>query len=510
MQVQKSFETLLKKFPKQKPGFADIKNSYHELCIADDRSLSKLKKDKAIPVKLWEGFELSDKEPAKAIHIPHGIDQNYSLLVYKNGIDVFFIHEAIRKNFNFDGTKTSQLWLDLNHLDSKQSIKIIEAIANYLELLAYKNPVYGKKAKSSSKKQPLVEVYIHAKLKQEIVQSHYQLGQKQAQATNLVRYLAEMPGNELRPSNYLTIIKELSKKWGAQVSFLNQTDLKKKNANAFLAVVRSNPSEPYGIVHLKYKPKTKASSQKIALVGKGLCFDTGGYNIKTGHYMFDMHRDMTGSAVALATFGLLCETSTKHEVHAFLALAENLISPSAYRPNDVVVASNGLSIEVVDTDAEGRMALSDTLVIANETSPDLIIDFATLTGAAVRAIDTRRSAVFSNRESLLKTAQLAGDETGERVWGFPIGGDYWEQLSSEVADLRQCASGNNSDHIYAATFLSAFVKPETPWLHVDLVCESNKGGLGLCTKEVNGFGVRLAQKIIDTFKPEKPSKKAKK
>lgn len=500
--LTQSFTPVLKVFPKKKTELAE---SYHVLCIADESALSKLKKDGFVPKKMWDGFELTVREPYKAIQVPRGVDQNYTLIVFKKGIETFHFHEAIRKNFNFDGSKVSQLWVDLTHLNSEMSKIAINAIGNYLTICAYKAPQYGKKAEKKNEKQKLVDVYFDTKAKHTEIEKQFEHALLQGRSTNLVRFLAELPGNELRPVQYLEKIKKLAKFWGAQVQFLDQKTLEKRNANAFLAVVSANPNEPYGIVHLSYKPK-KSSGKKIALVGKGLCFDTGGYNIKTGNYMFDMHRDMTGSAVALATFGLLCESETKDEVHAYLALAENLISPSAYRPNDVVIASNGVSIEVVDTDAEGRMALSDTLVLACENKPDLVIDFATLTGAAVRAIDTRRSATFSNNDSLLKQAHVSGDETGERVWGFPIGGDYWEGISSEIADVRQCGHGNSADHIYAATFLSSFVKPEIPWLHVDLSSEAHKGGLGLCAKEVNGFGVRLAEHVVNNFKTKKSKK----
>jgi leucyl aminopeptidase len=128
----------------------------------------------------------------------------------------------------------------------------------------------------------------------------------------------------------------------------------------------------------------------------------------------------------------------------------------------------------------------------------------------MRAIDTRRSGVFSNRDELRELAVSSGETCGERVWGFPIGEDYWDAIQSDIADVRQCATTNNSDHIYAATFLSSFVKPETPWLHVDLASESNKGGLGLSSRDVTGFGVRLTEEILRNYKSMRTSKKASK
>jgi leucyl aminopeptidase len=160
---------------------------------------------------------------------------------------------------------------------------------------------------------------------------------------------------------------------------------------------------------------------------------------------------------------------------------------------------NGTSIEVVDTDAEGRMVLSDTLCYASELKPDLIIDYATLTGAAVRAIGTARSNIFSNNKKLLKLAMDAGDHTGERTWAFPLGEDYRDQLKSDIADIKQCINKPGPDHILAATFLSEFVNDDIPWLHVDLSSEENPGGLGLVETEVTGFGVRYGLEVIRTF-----------
>jgi leucyl aminopeptidase len=212
-----------------------------------------------------------------------------------------------------------------------------------------------------------------------------------------------------------------------------------------------------------------------------------------------MQHDMTGSAIALSLFEALVKLEAPYEIHCYMALAENLIAFDAYRPNDVVVACNGISIEVDNTDAEGRMCLSDTLAIASEEKPDFIIDYATLTGSVIRSIDTRRSGAYSN---VLKVSQLAvevGERTGERVWNFPIGGDYNEAIKSSFADVRQCATAAAADHIYAATFLSKFVGKNIPWLHIDLAASGNKGGLGLVPTDTTGFGVRFGLEMVREF-----------
>jgi leucyl aminopeptidase len=162
----------------------------------------------------------------------------------------------------------------------------------------------------------------------------------------------------------------------------------------------------------------------------------------------------------------------------------------------VVRAANGTTIEVVDTDAEGRMVLADTLHFASSEQPDLLLDFATLTGSVMRALDTRRSGVYSRDLKLSQKAVVVGEECGERLWNFPIEGDYKKELKSDIADILQCREKPNADHIYAATFLAHFVKKDVPWLHVDLAASSNGGGLGLVATETTAFGVQWALKMI--------------
>lgn len=477
----------------------DHTGAYVRLVVAYEKQLPAMKKNPAYPRAAWDDFSLSEKETAKGFTFAQGYLQQTGVVVVQNTIKTFPLHETIRKNFLFESGKTENVIVDSSLLSVDDQIRVAHAVGNLIALGAYEPTRFGKKQKVAKK----FTIHLDLGRSSANVSEAALDGFRQGQAANLVRALAELPGNELSPESYVAKVKtlatHLAKKSKVSFEFFDEKKLKARKANAFLAVARATPNGAHGIIHLHYRPK-KSSGKKVALVGKGICFDTGGYNIKTENHMFEMHRDMTGSAVTLALFRYLVESDSKHEVHAYMALAENLISPTAYRPNDVVVASNGVSIEVVDTDAEGRMVLSDTLVLACESKPDLLVDFATLTGAVIRAIDTRRSGVFSNRDQLRELAVKCGDETGERVWGFPIGEDYWEGIHSEIADVRQCAHGNNCDHIYAATFLSSFVKPEIPWLHIDLASESNKGGLGLSGKDVTGFGVRLTSAIIEQFK----------
>ncbi|WKE65596.1 leucyl aminopeptidase family protein [Gallaecimonas kandeliae] len=310
----------------------------------------------------------------------------------------------------------------------------------------------------------------------------------EARGNALARWLSALPASELTPAKYRTVLEALARDHGWQLEIFDQTRLAGLGAGAFLAVAQGSDNDEAAIVRLRHRPK--APSGKLALVGKGLCFDTGGYNLKTSH-MFGMHGDMGGSAVALGTLLALTELGSDLEVDCWLALAENHIGPKAYKPNDLVVAMNGTSIEVVDTDAEGRMVLADTLTLASREKPDLVMDYATLTGACIRAIGTAQSGVFSNRDDWREALIQAGRASGERVWPFPLDEDYDDNIESDVADVKQCHPGTSCDHIDAARFLSRFVEEGVNWVHVDLSAAEHKGGLGLVDTEVTGFGVRF-------------------
>jgi leucyl aminopeptidase len=238
------------------------------------------------------------------------------------------------------------------------------------------------------------------------------------------------------------------------------------------------------------------ASADLALIGKGIVFDTGGVNLKPHRSMLQMHTDMGGSAVALATLIALAQLRAPIAADAWLAISENHIGPGAYRPQEVVRAANGLTIQVMHTDAEGRMALADTLALAARTRPRLMLDFATLTGACVYALTERMSGIFTNHPALTEAMVAAGRASGERVWPFPVDADYDADLQSTVADVLQCAVEGKGDHILAARFLGRFVPAEIPWAHVDLSSATRPGGLGHINTEVTGFGVRFALELL--------------
>ena len=318
----------------------------------------------------------------------------------------------------------------------------------------------------------------------------------EAKGNNLARYLTALPPNELTPGNYRRRIEKLAREYGWKTEFLDIKKLKARGAGSFLAVAQGSPEPDAGILHLRYAPKKKSSKPALALVGKGICFDTGGTNLKPARHMHGMHEDMEGSAVALGTLLALTELKADFPVDCWLALAQNHIGPKAYKQNDVVKAANGKTIEIIHTDAEGRMVLADTLYFASQQKPKLIVDYATLTGACVGALSTRMSGTLTNREKLVPVLIEAGNASGERVWPFPLPKDYEDALKSDIADIKQCTLDSDADHILAATFLKKFLVNDPDWVHVDLSAGNHKEGLAHIPTDITGFGVRLTLNLL--------------
>jgi len=338
---------------------------------------------------------------------------------------------------------------------------------------------------------------------------------------NLARWLTALPPNTLDAAGYRRLLQELARHLGLEFKFYGEAQLRRLGAGAFLAVSQGNATRDAGIVHLAYRPGAAArrsgrpprgspsgpsnrasSPPAVSLVGKGICFDTGGTNLKAHKGMLDMHIDMEGSAVAVGSLYALHSLRSPLAVDCWLAITENRTGPSAYKPQDVVRAHNGTTIQVIHTDAEGRMVLADTLSLAASTKPRAIIDYATLTGACVYALTERYSGAFTNRPEAREVLEAAGSSSGERVWCFPMDADFDTDLESTVADVLQCTTEGKGDHILAARFLSRFVPKNIAWLHLDLAAGSRTGGLAHIGTEITGFGVRYTLDLLQRGWPQ--------
>jgi leucyl aminopeptidase len=356
----------------------------------------------------------------------------------------------------------------------------------------------GVKSKKVNKHYPLKEISIYGfKAKHD-----YAYVTARVAGNTLCRSLTMLPPNELTPTSYREKVKKLAKEYGWKHEEFDMPKLKKMGAGAFYAVGQGSEPQDAAIVHLTYTPKK--STKTIALVGKGICFDTGGHNLKPAKYMQGMHEDMNGSAVALGV--LLAATQMKLDVKldCWLAIAQNHIGPLAYKQNDVVTALNSMTIEIVHTDAEGRMVLADTLTLAsrkdvNGQSPDVILDYATLTGSMTVAVTDRMSGVIANRPELACKAIGAGAAAGERIVAFPYEEDMDSDLDSDIADIKQCTLEGGGDHMLAARFMGKFIENDVAWCHADLSSTNRKGGLGAVQSDVNGFGVGFGLEMIKSL-----------
>jgi len=311
---------------------------------------------------------------------------------------------------------------------------------------------------------------------------------------SLCRALTLLPPNELTPAAYRVKLRELAQQEGWQIEEWDIKQLKAMGAGAFVAVGQGSWHEDAAVVCLRYQ--APSSKKSVALVGKGICFDTGGHNLKPAKYMHGMHEDMNGSAVALGVMLAASRAKLPVNLNCWLAIAQNHLSPHAYKQNEVVTALNGTTIEIIHTDAEGRMVLADTLTLASRDKPDWMIDFATLTGSMVTALAEKYSGVIANRPELAAQAVQVGAQVGERLCAFPFDEDYDEALESKIADIKQCTLDGAADHIHAARFLSKFIQNDVPWLHIDLSAYNHKGGLGAVESDVNGFGVALTLALL--------------
>ena len=318
-----------------------------------------------------------------------------------------------------------------------------------------------------------------------------------AEGNQLARELTVLPPNELTPAAYRIRIGELAKVLGWEVEEFDLPRLRAMGAGAFVSVAQGSEADDAAIVRVSLIPPQ--AQARVALVGKGICFDTGGHNLKAAESMIGMHEDMAGSAAVLGILLAATRLQLPLRIDAWLALASNDISPRASRQGDVVTALDGTTIEIVHTDAEGRMVLADTLALAGRDQPDLMIDFGTLTYTMIQALGCRYSGVFASSDALGELAVRAGAASGERVCTFPMDADYEDALDSTVADICQCSLDDDApDHIHVARFLKRFVG-DLPWLHVDLSAASCEDGLGAIGTDQTGFGVAWGVQLLQKW-----------
>ncbi|BAZ29414.1 leucyl aminopeptidase [Cylindrospermum sp. NIES-4074] len=304
----------------------------------------------------------------------------------------------------------------------------------------------------------------------------------------LARQLVAAPANAVTPITLAETAQAIATDYGLQIEILEREDCEKLGMGAFLGVAQASDLPPK-FIHLTYKPETTAK-RKLAIIGKGLTFDSGGLNIKgAGSGIETMKIDMGGAAATLGAAKAIAQIKPDVEVHFISAATENMISGRAMHPGDVLTASNGKTIEVNNTDAEGRLTLADALVFADKLGLDAIVDLATLTGACVVALGNDIAGLFTPDDAVASQLEKAAESAGEKIWRLPMEDKYFEGLKSGIADMKNTGPRPGGS-ITASLFLKQFVK-ETPWAHLDIagpVWEDKENGYN--GSGATGFGVR--------------------
>ena len=325
-----------------------------------------------------------------------------------------------------------------------------------------------------------------------------------ANAVRYARDLTNEPSNELTPSIYAADIKRLEH-LGLKITILDKKELQQKGFNMLLSVAQGSINEPYVCI-LEYHGNKQKQSYDVALVGKGVTFDSGGISIKPSGGMWEMKQDMAGSAVVAASLKAAAQQKLKLNIVGIIGLVENMPSGSAIRPGDVVTSLSGKTVEILNTDAEGRLVLGDCLTyIEKEYKPERIIDIATLTGAITVALGDEMAGLFSNDDVLAELLSIAGTQSGEEVWRFPINSNYHKKIKSDIADLKNISEGRGAGSITAACFLESFILNNTSWAHLDIAGMDQvpqdktlykKPKKPLYPQGASGYGVLLLNKFL--------------
>ena len=310
-------------------------------------------------------------------------------------------------------------------------------------------------------------------------------------SVNLVRDLINTPASDLMPEDISDVAEQLAQQYNATVTHLVGDELLEQNYPTIHAVGRASAHAPR-LIDLCWGDE---DAPKITLVGKGVCFDSGGLDLKPSNAMRLMKKDMGGAAHVLGLANLIMDQNLPIRLRVLIPAVENAVSANAFRPGDVLTTRQGLTVEVDNTDAEGRLVLCDALTEADREKPDIIFDFATLTGACRVALGTELPGFFSNDESLASALQQYGILTRDPVWQLPLHAPYQDMLKSDIADTLNCAPSGFGGAITAALYLQLFVSKETPWIHFDVMAWNNRKLPG---RPIGGeaFGIRAVFELL--------------
>jgi leucyl aminopeptidase len=428
------------------------------------------------------------------------LDQSFIQKEYKN-INYIFVnckkltmstdYENIGSKL-FDYLKKNKIensFIDISKIDITHIQ--LEKVIHGAKLKSYNFNIY----KSKDKKNKNINLNVVGK---QLVKSNILRKKLDAllEGVFFTRDLVSEPGNILHPDEYTKRLVKL-KKIGLRVTVYNEKKLKKLGCNALLGVGQGSIRGSY-LVTIEWKGN-KSKSKPLAFVGKGVCFDTGGISLKPARFMEDMTYDMAGSAVVVGLMKNFALRKAKINAVGVVGLVENMPGGNAQKPGDIVKSYSGKTIEVLNTDAEGRLVLADALTYTEKKfKPELIVDLATLTGAIIVSLGSEYAGLFSNNDKLSKQIFDAGEKVDEKVWRLPLHKNYDKLMDSKIADMQNINYVGGAGSTTAAQFLQRFIINKTPWAHLDIAGMSfSKYAGALNSGGATGYGVRLLNKFIE-------------
>jgi leucyl aminopeptidase len=423
-------------------------------------------------------FNVSSKKKLILIPVKEDLDETG---VENLGAEFY---NFIKKNLIYDFSISS------NSLEIKTGKNFLERFLHGFKLKSHEFNIY--KSKNEEK---IYKIYIIGKNK---FNKYIELNFKALEdGTNFARDLVSEPPNVLNPKEYVKRLVKL-RKIGIKVTVYNEAQLKKLGMHSLLGVGRGSINESF-LISLEWNGNKKDKKAPLSFVGKGVCFDTGGISLKTARFMEEMKYDMAGSAVVAGLIKNLAIRKSKVNAVGVLGLVENMPGGNAQRPGDIVKSYSGKTIEVLNTDAEGRLVLADALSFTEKKfKPKFIIDLATLTGAIIISLGEEYAGLFSNNDELSNRIFNSGEKVNEKVWRLPLHNNYDKLINSKIADVQNINYSGGAGSITAAQFLQRFILNKTPWAHLDIAGMAfSKKAANLNPGGATGFGVRLLNKLIE-------------
>ena len=435
-------------------------------------------------------------EGKKIFSLDLSIKQKIFLILVKKNLKTFEINQlgADFKNIisNEKNITEVSFYADLNFLKNKELEKnVIKEFAYGFELKSYSFEKY-----KSKKKTNLQKIIFASKYSEQLEKEYVYLNSVK-NGVYLTRDLISEPPNILYPKKYVEEIKKLNS-LGLKIKIYDEKEMKKLGMNALLGVGQGSSRESF-LVTLHWDGGKK-NDKPLAFVGKGVCFDTGGISLKPARFMEEMKYDMGGSAVVVGLMKSIALRKAKVNAVGVVGLVENMPDGDAQRPGDIVKSYSGKTIEILNTDAEGRLVLADALSFTEDKfKPKFIIDLATLTGAIIISLGEEFAGLFSNDDKLSKNLFDVGEEINEKVWRLPLHKNYDKLINSSYADVQNINYAGGAGSITAAQFLKRFIN-NTPWVHLDIAGMAfSKKAANLNSGGATGYGVRLLSDFIKKF-----------